>query len=153
MTTAFTFEGFPEDPSQPPPLLQEFPNGGSIIRYREGGRITLRRHQFSPSSLFTLTLAASMGLGGQPVRCSGFVPGVSLRISAGPFAASLSGAEAENYSDQMRKPILSIFERWLTNPENHPVLWVEQYDGGLIQFARDALQVTLPGVMQIDMID
>ena len=54
------------------------------IRLQEGMRFRLDSGAFQPDALFTLTAGCSAMLGGKPVRCAGFLPGVLLtRINKG----------------------------------------------------------------------
>jgi hypothetical protein len=141
----------PSGPNPPQLLAHEDPNGGCHIGFREGARVVFRnRKPRTPRMLFMTTLTGSMALDGQPVRCTGFVPGVSLRILA--KQTDFAPRDVAWFVEQVWIRAQPAFEQWLADPTNPPGLNLESAEM-TAQFARDTRLQLRPGVMQIELPD
>jgi len=145
-----------DDPFRPPPPLVECVEGqrGGRYNFREGGRMMLSgRDVYSPEALFNLTLIGSAILDGQPIRCSGIVPGVSMRMMV-RFHPRAHEIKPEHYAQQVWRCVRPIFDDWLVEPKRVPGFTMEIEGGGVtVRFARDELLQLRPGVMQIEVRD
>jgi hypothetical protein len=140
----------------PQPLTQPTPDGGGITcrSFAEGARVQLSDRAFhTPYILFELSLIGSMALDGQPLRCSGVLPGISMRISVKTFP-SAHRMEPRAYCERLWKAVQPPFEAWLVHPAQAPAMTIEIEKPGLeVTFARDSKYPLAPGVMQFDMVD
>ncbi|GJI92305.1 hypothetical protein [Duganella hordei] len=116
------------------------------IRLHEGMQFKLDSGVYSPHTLFALTGACSSMLGGKPVHCAGFLPGVSLLVHV------LQPADLDGLDAQMRslwsKAQLPIKD-WIEFAERLPCLRVP-VDGARITLALDRLLTLEKGVVQFD---
>jgi hypothetical protein len=120
------------------------------VRFREGGRIGLKGGpDRSTASIFQVALAASLALGGQPVRCSGLVPAVSMRVGAGDLQPA-DGEDAERILSQVWEAVHRRFVEWLTADASPAGMSITVSPDIRIEFGRDGRYVLRPGVMQID---
>jgi hypothetical protein len=145
----------PRDPSLPPPPLVECTEGkpGAGFNFREGGRMQVWREHYPTSILFHLTLFGSATLDGQPIRCSGFLPGVSLRVMVARFP-SAEEINPDRYTRQVWQCVMPEMNKWLTDPSHIPGVTMRISKGGVtVRFARDELLELRPGVMQIEVQD
>lgn len=129
----------------PEPLVQ-----GRSIRFREGSRLQLDRPSNTPKTLFVITLVGSLALDAQPVRCSDFVPGVSLRVRSQPLQNGWS--YCDEMADVLWAQVQPQFDAWLADPRQIPGVTME-WNGVIAEFSRDSLMPLRPGVMQIDVLD
>jgi hypothetical protein len=141
----------PQSLSPPPALLQKDGENHYDIKCREGGRLVFPADRLPALPLrLPIVVSASIALEGQPVRCSGLLPGVSVRMQ---FAQRL-------VPEQMNSQLFilgawchskALLDNWLATRGRAPSMTVESA-GMKVQFAHDALRQLRPGVMQIDML-
>lgn len=100
---------------------------------------------YSPRTLFTVTAWCSAMLGGKPVRCAGFLPGVSLLVHVlqhdvhdVAFLVSTLWSKAQIHIDS-----------WIEIAEQYPCM-VVPVDGAGITLALDRVITLEKGVMQVD---
>lgn len=137
-------------PTGQSPLVSVFEEGTLTIRFEAGGRAKLLggRHR-SSQSIFCLALWGSLHLGGQPVRCTGIVPGVSVRVAAGNM--KLNDKEAIRLSDESWHAVYGRLGKWLADgPREQSRYGVWLASGLQIEFAWDDVATVHPGVMEID---
>lgn len=133
-----------EDQRPPSPLLGA---NESYIGFREGANVELR-HEREPKSLFLYCLTGTLMLDGQPVRCTGFAPGLSLRTSI-PQAAVFHQLEA--FVIETWAQVAPVFQRWQAiNPR--PAGVTIDVAGVRVEIAQDAELGLKPGVMQITQV-
>ena len=145
-----------QDPGKPPRPLVETVEGkrGAGYNFREGGRMVLRgRGTYKPGSVFALALVGSAILNGQPLRCRGFMPGISLRITVSNHPSTRQ-IPADAFSLRLWQATQPAFDVWFGRLEQSPTITLEFEAGGVVvQFARDKLFSLRPGVMEIEVQD
>lgn len=137
-------------PVDPVPLTCILEDGALSVRFQEGGRATLPggRHR-SSQSIFCLALWGSLHLDGRPVRCTGIVPGVSVRIEAGGM--KLNDDEAVSLADDVWHAAYSRLGAWLAGGPRGPAKFgMSARDGLEIEFAWMGASTLRPSAMQID---
>lgn len=122
-------------------------NGAGVVSFREGARITLDAATKTEQSLFVITLAASIGLQGQPVRCSGYLPSASIRIETAAVDPRYI-AVGERFLVDAYKSLGSAVRQWYEASGRPPAAEIEAA-GIKVSVARDG-RTLRPGVMQID---
>ncbi len=117
--------------------------------YREGAHVGIEfGPDYSSEAMFVDAVTGSLALDGKPIRCTGFVPGVTMRVSMRvpvPFASSDA---AQRYACKVWDQISSKLAGWLSRPP----LGAAKLSGGLgleIEFGRDRRDMIGPGSMQI----
>lgn len=122
-------------------------NGAGVVSFREGARITLDAATLTEQSLFVITMAASIGLQGQPVRCSGFLPGASIRIETSAVDPRYI-AVGERFLTDAYKSLGSAVRQWYEASGRPPAAEIAAA-GIKVAAAREERDLR-PGVMQID---
>ena len=117
--------------------------------YREGAHVRIEAGaDCSSEATFIDAVAGSLTLGGKPVRCTGLVPGVTMRVSIdGPVPFSGSDA-ARGYACEVWDQVSPKLAGWLSKPKLGPA----KLSGGPgleIEFGRDGRDMIRPGTMQI----
>ncbi|MET3135117.1 hypothetical protein AAKU55_005420 [Oxalobacteraceae bacterium GrIS 1.11] len=116
------------------------------IHLKEGMRLTFESGAYPPHTLFGMTAGCSAMLGGKPVRCTGFLPGVSLLVHVlRPAAGEDLAPQLNSLWSQVQRPI----EDWIEVAEQFPCLRVPN-DDARITLALDRLITLEKGVVQID---
>ncbi len=120
------------------------------FRYEAGARARLAGGaHLSTEAIFRTAAIASLALRGQPVRCSGIVPGVTLVIATG----SADPADSDD-AEQIVGKLWALFRPqlvdWLTSRAAPPGLRMSVSHGVQIACGRDGLYVLPAGVMQIE---
>ena len=132
------------------PLVSVSDDGALSIRVQEGGRAKLvgGPHR-SSHSIFCLAVWGSLHLDGQPVRCTGIVPGVSLRVATG--ATKLSGVDPGDLASDIWHAVRARLADWVANgPAGARKFGMSSGDGIEVEFGWDSETTVRPGVMQID---
>ncbi len=134
----------------PLPLVHVSDDGALSVRFQEGGRMRLPGGPLrSTKSLFYLALWGSLELGGKPVRSTGIVPGVSVRIAAG--RGPVDDEEASRLAKRTWQAAYSRLGDWIANgPRASSTLGMSALDGLQIEFAWDGVKDLSPGAMQIE---
>lgn|GEM_PF-6626016 len=118
------------------------------IDLKEGMRLTFESGSYPPHTLFILTSWCSTALGGKPVRCTGFLPGVSLLVHVlRPAAVENIPAQADSLWSQAQRPT----EDWIEVAEQFPCLMVPVEDVR-ITLALERMLTLEKCVVQIDAI-
>lgn len=137
-------------PNQPPALVEVSANGGLSLRFREGGSMKIPGgRDRSSQSIFSTALFGSLALQGQPLRCSGIVPGVSMRISTGSFRPVDDNAVVPA-ALAMWQEVRPRLVEWLISPVEPAALKVVLKPDIEIEFGRDGRYLLRPGVAQIE---
>lgn len=119
-----------------------------MTEFYEGARIVIPGDENRAThDIFATALIASMSLRGKPVRCSGIVPGVTMRISSGGLRPRV-GDEAEWLAADAWQRISPKLSEWLIMP-NPPAGATIQLGDLTLEFGRDACSVVGPGAMDI----
>lgn len=135
---------------EPLPLATLSKDGELTIRFEAGGRAKLfgGAHR-SSQSIFCLAVWGSLNLDGQAVRCTGIVPGVSVRVAVGSM--KLNDEEAIRLSDYSWHAVNGRLAKWLADgPQGPSRFGVSSRTGLEIEFAWDDVAAAHPGVMEID---
>jgi hypothetical protein len=133
-----------------PPLTHVSNDGALSIRFQEGARVQIPGGpNRSTQSIFSLALWGSLELGGQPIRCTGIVPGVSLRIASGT-AEARDDEHAIALAAQAWSAVYPRLVKWLIDGPTSAVLNMPMRGGLEIQFAKEGHTTLRPGVMQIE---
>ena len=102
----------------------------------------------SSHSLFSLAVWGSLHLNGQPVRCVGIVPGVSLRVATG--AIKLSDCDPNDLASDIWHALRTRLADWIANgPAGARKFGMSSGDGIEVEFGWDSETTLRPGVMQI----
>jgi hypothetical protein len=149
-----SFHPFNDPSVPPPPLVDASGERGFSMSFREGERVTVRgRERFTCSALFSCAWFGSYSLEGQPIRISGFMPGVTLRLS---FSGSLCPLAMDDraFAENLWRDAEAHLDHWMIEHPDSPILQLKEQGIGLLaEFARDDLATLHPGVMQIDVVD
>jgi len=121
--------------------------GAGVVSFREGARIELDAATQTEQSLFIVTMAASIGLQGQPVRCSGYLPGASIRIDTAAVDPQYI-AVGERFLVDAYKSLGTAIREWYQAPGS-PLDAEIEAAGIKVSAAREGRDLR-PGVMQID---
>jgi len=132
------------------PLVSVSEDGAISIRFQEGGRAKLVGGRYRSShALFCLAVWGSLHLDGQPVRCTGIVPGVSLRVATG--ATKLSGVGPGDLASDIWHAVRARLADWVANgPAGARKFGMSSGDGIEVEFGWESETTVRPGVMQID---
>lgn len=123
---------------------------GGGVRIEEGGRARLAGGaHLSTEAIFRTAAIGSLALHGQPVRCSGIVPGVTLVIATGG-ADPVDNDDAELIVDKLWALFRPQLADWLTSRGALPGLSVAVSHGVQIACGRDGQYVLPEGAMHID---
>lgn len=145
-------DDYPFDRSTAPrPLYRRSEDGSASISFREGETIPISRADMPPNRLFSLMAFASAALGGQPVCCSNFLPGISLRIAL--------STEPKGDADEVEQQFLALWEDirepldvWLCKGAGASALLINA--GAMdLRFGRPGSSALKPSVMGIDIVD
>ncbi|WP_025809810.1 hypothetical protein [Pseudomonas chlororaphis] len=105
---------------------------------------------WNTADLVRLAFEGSLALEGRPVRCTGVVPGVSMRVTAGTFESFDQGHMAELFDDiwSQLRPLLA---EWLSEPmfAQPAVINLSQEQNARIVFAWDITGRLRPGVLDV----
>ena len=117
--------------------------------YREGADVRIEAGpDYSSETIFVDAVTGSLTLGGKPVRCTGIVPGVTMRVSIGGPVPFSSPDAARRYACQVWDQSSAKLAGWLSQPR----LGAAKLSGGPgleIEFGRDGRDMIGPGSMQI----
>lgn len=117
--------------------------------YREGAHLRIEASpDYSSETIFIDAVTGSLTLDGKPVRCTGIVPGVTMRVSIGGPVPFSSPDAARRYACQVWDQVSPKLAGWLSKPKLGPA----KLSGGPgleIEFGRDGRDVIRPGAMQI----
>ncbi|AXW32891.1 hypothetical protein CJO88_05800 [Ralstonia solanacearum] len=123
---------------------------GGGVRIEEGGRARLTGgDHLSTEAIFRTAAIGSLALHGQPVRCSGIVPGVTLVIATGS-AYPVDHDDAELIVDKLWALFRPQLVEWLTSRGALPGLSMAVSHGVQIACGRDGQYVLSEGAMHID---
>jgi len=123
---------------------------GGGVQIEEGGRARLAGGaHLSTEAIFRTAAIGSLVLHGQPVRCSGIVPGVTLRIATGN-ANPVDHDDAELIVDKLWALFRPQLVEWLTSRGALPGLSMAVSHGVQIACGRDGQYVLPEGAMHID---
>ncbi|OHU98956.1 hypothetical protein BLA34_18415 [Ralstonia solanacearum] len=132
-----------------PEMPRRVQDGGGF-RFERDGRVCLAGGtHLSTEAIFWTAAIGSFALHGQPVRCSGIVPGVTLVIATG-------GADPADHDDAERvvAKLWALFRPqlvdWLTSRAAPAGLRMSASHGVQIACGRDGLYVLPEGVMKIE---
>lgn len=114
------------------------------IALQEGLRISLDAGAYAPRTLFAMTAACSAMLRGKPVRCTGFLPGVSLLAHVMPRDDGDLSALVGTLWAQSQFHIA----RWVDMVEQFPRVAIPANGAG-ITLGLDRLVALDEGAMQI----
>ena len=134
----------------PLPLVSVSEDGAISIRYQEGGHARLAggAHR-SSHSIFCLAIWGSLHLDGQPVRCTGIVPGVSLCVATG--AIKLSDVDPGHLASDMWRAVDGPLGDWIANgPVGARKFGMSSREGFEVEFGWNSVTTLRPGAMQID---
>ncbi len=133
------------------PLANVSEDGALSIRFQDGGgraKLVGGSHR-SSHSLFCLAVWGSLHLNGQPVRCAGIVPGVSLRVATG--AIKLSDCDPADLASDIWHAVRARLAEWIANgPAGARKFGMSSEDEIELEFGWDSETTVRPGVMQID---
>ena len=123
---------------------------GGGVRIEEGGRAQLAGGaHLSTEAIFRTAAIGSLVLHGQPVRCSGIVPGITLVIATGN-ANPVDHDDAELIVDKLWALFRPQLVEWLTSRGALPGLNMAVSHGVQITCGRDGQYVLPEGAMHID---
>ena len=129
--------------------MQVHENNKPRYAYREGALISIEAGpDYSSEAMFVDAVTGSLTLGGKPVRCTGFVPGVTMRVSMRLPVPFPSSDAAQRYACQVSDQISPKLAGWLSRPQ----LGAAKLSGGPgleIEFGRDGRDMIGPGAMHI----
>ncbi|AXV70345.1 hypothetical protein CJO74_14245 [Ralstonia solanacearum] len=138
---------------QPDKAIMAMPGyvqGDGGFRYEVGARARLAGGaHLSTEAIFRTVAIGSLALCGQPVRCSGIVPGVTLVIATGN-ADPADHAHAERVVDKLWTLFRPQLVGWLTSRAAPAGLRMSVSHGVQIACGRDGLYALPEGVMQIE---
>lgn len=124
--------------------------GDGGFRYEVGARARLAGGaHLSTESIFRTVAIGSLALRGQPVRCSGIVPGVTLVIATGN-ANPVDHDDAELIVGKLWALFRPQLVDWLTSRAAPAGLRMSVSHGVQIACGRDGLYALPEGVMQIE---
>ncbi|MCK4125279.1 hypothetical protein HFK83_23275 [Ralstonia pseudosolanacearum] len=124
--------------------------GDGGFRYEVGARARLAGGaHLSTESIFRMAAIGSLALHGQPVRCAGIVPSVTLVIATGS-ADPVDNDDAELIVDKLWALFRPQLVDWLTSRAASAGLRMSVSQGVEIACGRDGLYVLPDGIMQID---
>ncbi len=124
--------------------------GDRGFRYEVGARVRLAGGaHLSTEAIFRTVAIGSLALHGQPVRCSGIVPGVTLVIATGN-ADPVDHDHAERVVDKLWTLFRPQLVDWLTSRAVPAGLRMSASHGVQIACGRDGQYVLPAGVMQIE---
>ncbi|MFM0285647.1 hypothetical protein [Paraburkholderia megapolitana] len=137
-------------PDKPLALVEVSANRAPGSSFREGDRVKIPGGpDRSSKAIFSTALFGSLALQGQPVRCSGIAPGVSMRISAGSFRP-FDENEFTNAVLAMWREVRPRLVEWLLSPVEPNGLKIVLKPDIEIEFGLDRKYFLRPGVTQID---
>ncbi|WP_240766808.1 hypothetical protein [Paraburkholderia flava] len=135
---------------KPPAQVKVFENSGQSLRYREGSLMKIPGSpERSSQAIFSAALFGSLALEGQPVRFSGIVPGVSMRVGTGSLRLGDDDAVIHAARGIWREVQPRLIE-WLTSPVAPAGLKIVLAPDIKIEFGWDGKYFLRPGVTQID---
>jgi hypothetical protein len=129
------------------PAIASDPNGYSI-EIGDNPYLVLKGIQGKfPYGVFMVTLGSSTIRGGQPVRCTNFLRGVSLLLES--TMPPVPGEKAEPLFDFIYSSVESPLKAWLQQePTGEP--FCQEILGLTVRFAHNSHLAWLPGVAQLD---
>ena len=132
------------------PLVSVSEDGALSIRFQEGGVARLRGGPGRSShSIFCVAVWGSLHLDGQPVRCAGIVPGVSLRVATGDM--KLNDVDPGEVASGIWRAVCGPLGDWVANGPAGARKFGMSSRGGLeVEFGWDSEASLRPGEMQID---
>lgn len=122
-----------------------------FLPFHEGQRIDVHDGaDWNTADLLALGLEASLAMGGKSVRCTGIVPGASMRVTAGPLSPFDDGDKAV-LLDEIWNLLLPHLVEWLRAPGFAPpvVLRIIGSQDSRICCAWDTTGRLKPGVSEI----
>ncbi|RAR50057.1 hypothetical protein C7401_14349 [Paraburkholderia unamae] len=122
-------------------------NGHSILLGDDPHIVLKGDHGRPPKIVFLTTLAMSMSRGGQPVRCTNFVRGVSLLLDSD--IQDIPATQIDAVLDFIATTVEPPLKNWLRHPPSGVPLVFELL-GVTARFAHNSHLEWLPGVMQLD---
>src|SRR5581483_5766455 len=85
--------------------------------YSEGAHVRMEGGpDYSSEAMFIDAVTGSLTLGGKPVRCTGIVPGVTMRVSIGVPVPFSSPDAARRYACQVWDQVSTKLAGWLSQP-------------------------------------
>jgi hypothetical protein len=132
------------------PLVLVWDDGALCIRFQEGGVAKLRGGaRRSSHSIFCLAVWGSLHLDGQPVRCTGVVPGVSLRVAT--RAIKLSDIDPGDLASDIWRALRGRLAEWVASGSAGPRRFgMSSGDGIEVELGWDSEVTLRPGAMQIE---
>ena len=139
-----------DQPDQAGAAMPKRGQDGSGVRFEEGGQARLvGGAHLSTEAIFRTAAFGSLSLRGQPVRCSGIVPSVTLVIATGS-ANPVDHDDAELIVDKLWALFRPQLVGWLTSRSALAGLRMSVSHGVQIACGRDGQYVLPEGAMHID---
>ncbi|WP_405124648.1 hypothetical protein [Ralstonia pseudosolanacearum] len=132
-----------------PEMPARVQDGGGFRFERDGRACLAGGTHLSTEAIFRTAAIGSFALHGQPVRCSGIVPGVTLVIATGS-ANPATHEDAERIVDNLWALFRPQLIDWLTSRAASAGLRMSVSQGVEIACGRDGPHALPKGVMQID---